>query len=140
MAAPGTIEHIGIISEVGDKLIRVSVKPESACGNCRARGSCSIGSDNERVIEVFTSSGDNYFVGEQIGVVIEQSMGMKALGLGYVLPFLVVLTILIILSHLGVNEGLTGILSLAALGPYYFGLGFFKKGLKKEFSFKAKKL
>jgi positive regulator of sigma E activity len=140
MAAPGSIEHKGIISEVGDKLIRVSVKPESACGNCRARGSCSLGSDDERIIEVFTSPGDNYFVGEQIGVVIEQSLGMKALGLGYVLPFLVVMTILIILSCLGVNEGLAGILSLAALAPYYFGLTFFKKGLKKEFSFRLKKL
>ncbi|MFP4366250.1 MAG: SoxR reducing system RseC family protein [Bacteroidales bacterium] len=139
MGSPGIIEHLGVISEIGDNLVKVHVTPESACGNCRAKGSCSLGSEDEKTIEINTSQGESYFVGEKIKVVLEQSLGMKALGLGYFLPFIIVLTILIILTSLDVSEGLAGLLSLATLMPYYVSLTLFKKVLKRQFSFKLKK-
>ncbi len=140
MTSSENIEHIGIISHISDKLVKVSILPESACGNCRARGSCSIGDTNEKTLEVFCSSGENYSVGEQIKVVMEHSLGIKALGLGYLLPFLIVLVQLILLTALGINEGMAGLLSLAILVPYYITLSYFKESLKKEFSFRLKKL
>ena len=140
MGSSGIIEHLGVISEVSGSIIRVSVTPESACGSCRARGSCSIGGNDEKVIDVLPSPGETYSPGEQIKVILEQTLGIKALVLGYLLPFLVVLAILIILTVLGVNEGMAGLLSLAILAPYYLCLAFFKERLKKKFSFRLQKI
>ena len=139
MASSGTIEHSGIISDVSDKLITVSIMPESACGNCRVRGLCSVGDKDEKTIEVFNQHGQIFSVGEQITVVLELSLGMKALGIGYVLPFFIVLSILIILLSAGLSEGFAGLLSLLSLAPYYYGLSFLKNKLKKEFTFRLKK-
>jgi positive regulator of sigma E activity len=140
MGSSGIIEHLGVISEVSGSIVRVSVTSEPACGNCHARGSCSVGGNNEKVIEVLPPPGEKYSPGEQIKVILEQTLGIKALILGYLLPFLVVLANLIILTVLGVNEGLAGLLSLAILVPYYLCLAFFKDRLKKEFSFRLQKI
>jgi positive regulator of sigma E activity len=140
MSYSGTIEHVGVISGISEKTIRVSVMPESACGSCRAKGSCSIGNNGEKTIDVPRPPGETYHTGEQINVVLEQSLGMKALGLGYFLPFLAVLSFLILLTSLGLNEGLAGVLSLAVLVPYYTALSFFRDSLKKEFSFRLRKI
>ncbi len=140
MGSSGTIEHLGIISEVNDKLVRVSVLPESACGSCRVRSSCSIGETGERVIEVLRRNGDSYSEGEEIRVILEQSLGLKALVIGYILPFLVVMFMLILLTSLGLSEGFAGLAALLSLIPYYAGLSFFSDKLKKEFSFRLQKL
>lgn len=140
MRPSGTIEHLGIISEVSDNLVRVSVLPEAACGSCSVRSSCSIGETGEREIEVFRRKGDSYSTGEEIRVILEQSLGLKALVIGYILPFLVVLFMLILLTSLGLSEGFAGLVALLSLIPYYTGLSFFRDKLKKEFSFRLQKL
>ena len=140
MASSGTIEHLGVVRYVSDKLVKVSIIPESACGNCHAKGSCSISNTNEKIIEIYKQQNENYSVGEETKVILEQSLGLKALGLGYMLPFLVLFTILIVLTSIGVKEGVAGLLALGSLIPYYFGLSFFRDSLKKEFSFRLKKM
>ncbi len=140
MGSSGTIEHLGVISEIGDKMIKVDVMPEQACGGCHAKGSCSIGSNAEKTVEVLPSPGEYYSVGQQIKVVLDQSLGIKALVIGYLFPFIVVLAMLITLTSLEVNEGIAALLSLAALVPYFAGLTFYRDRLKKEFSFRLKKI
>lgn len=140
MAAPGTIEHTGIIKDVSNNLVTVSILPESACGNCRVRSSCSVGDNSEKIIEVIKKRDDLYAVGEEIKVLLDQSLGIKALGLGYMLPFLLLMLILVILTSLGVNEGYAGLLAILSLVPYYTVLSFFRDKLKKEFSFRLQKL
>lgn len=140
MSSSGTIEHLGIISEVSDKLLIVSVLPQTACGSCRVRSSCSIGDTGEREIEVLRRKGDSYSAGEKIRVILEQSLGLKALVIGYIFPFLVVMFILILLTSVGLSEGFAGLMALLSLLPYYTGLSFFRDKLKKEFSFRLQKL
>ncbi len=139
MASSRTIEHVGVISDVNDKLVRVSIIPETACGNCRVRGSCSLGDKDEKIIDVFYPKNETYSVGEEIKVVLEQSLGMKAIGLGYILPFFILMSILIILTSLGFREIFAGLVAILSLAPYYYGLSLFGDRLKKEFSFRLKK-
>lgn len=140
MDSSGTIKHSGIISEITGKTVKVRVKPEAACSGCRARGSCSIGENEDRIIEVFTSTDEQYHTGEKITVVLEQSDGLKALALGYIIPFLILMTVLITLVSFDINEGLAGILSLLSIVPWYGGLSFFRNRLKREFSFRLQKM
>jgi positive regulator of sigma E activity len=140
MGAPGTIEHTGIVKEVNDNSVTVSILPESACGNCRVRSSCSVGESSEKIIEVIKKRDELYSTGEEIKVLLDQSLGIKALGLGYILPFLLLMLTLIVLTYWDVNEGLAGLLAILSLVPYYTVLSFFRDKLKKEFSFRLQKL
>jgi positive regulator of sigma E activity len=139
MASPETFEHLGIVCDVSDNLVKVKVMPEQACGNCRAKGSCSLNESGERTIEAYRKNEDTYSAGEKVRVKLERSLGIKALMLGYLIPFLITLLVLIFLIAGGINEGIAGLLALVSLVPYYFILSLFKDSLKKEFSFRLEK-
>lgn len=131
------IEHTGRIKEKqGNKLI-VSIIPNSACAACDAKGICSESSTTEKLIEVTDFTG-NYKVGETVDVFYAQSLGFRALFLGYVLPFLILLVTLIISFSITRHEGISGLLSLAVLVPYYAILYFTKDKIRKTFSFQIK--
>ena len=57
-----------------------------------------------------------YAVGEEVNVVMSQSQGFRAFFLGYLLPFLIIMFILITLTALGVKELLAGI-NCARISP-----------------------
>ena len=72
---------------------------------------------------------------EKVRVVLAQSLGFRALFLGYILPFLLVLTALLIASATVVSELVAGLISLSVLLPYYIGLKLFRGKLDRQFSF-----
>ena len=77
--------------------------------------------------------------GDQVTLFMKRSLGMKAVFLGYILPFLIVLISLIIFSLIIDNEGVAGLLSLAIVVPYYLILYRFRDDLKKTFEFSIQK-
>jgi positive regulator of sigma E activity len=139
MASPETFEHLGIVCDVTGNLVKVKVMPEEACGNCRAKGSCSLNESGERTIEAYCRNEDTYSAGEKVRVKIARSLGIKAIILGYLAPFLTTLLVLILLTSGGINEGIAGLLALGSLVPYYSILSLFRDSLKKEFSFTLEK-
>lgn len=134
-----TIEHKGFIQSIENGLIKVSILAQSACASCHAKGACSMSDMQDKTIDIYNNT-ENYKLGESVNVILEQKLGFKALFLGYMLPFIIVLTSLIILTATTHNEALSGLISLALLVPYYVGLYTQKEKLKKSFSFKIEKL
>ena len=133
-----TIIHSGIIHKVEDDKIIVNIIAQSACASCHAKGMCSIADMEEKSIEVHKISGRKYKEGEKVSVAMEKSMGTKAVMIGYVIPFFVVLISLIIFTIFTSNEGLAGLISLGLLIPYYLGVYFMRDKLKKVFTFKIR--
>jgi len=131
-----TIIHPGIIHKIENDKIIVNIIAQSACASCHAKGMCSISDLEEKSIEVLKKSGKNYKTGEKVNVAMESSLGTKAVMIGYVIPFLIVLISLIILTIITNNEGFAGLISLVLLIPYYFGVYFHRDKLKKTFTFK----
>lgn len=141
MSAASTVGHLGVVKIIEHNLIRVSILSKSACGSCHAKGACSLGESEEKMIDVFhNDSTTSFSIGEHVEVVMHESMGLKALFLGYLLPFLAVLSTLIVLISVTGDEKLSGLVSLATLIPYYISLYFFGNSLKKTFSFSVKKI
>ena len=68
------------------------------------------------------------------------SLGMQAVLIAYLLPFLLMLFTLIFTMHYFDNEPLAAGLSLAVLVPFYVLLYFFRNKLKKNFSFFIKQI
>lgn len=134
-----TIEHKGIVKEAeSDKLI-VSIITNSSCASCEVKGSCSASETEEKEIEI-RKFDDIYKVGEHVVVFFKESLGFRALFLGYLLPFIVLMTILIIATSIGLNEGTAGLMALGSLVPYYTIIFFLNKKIKKTFSFSIRKI
>ncbi|PLX08553.1 MAG: hypothetical protein C0596_06755 [Marinilabiliales bacterium] len=138
MSKNSTIEHSGVVSEITEDAVIVDLMVQSACSACHAKSVCGVDSA-QKSIEVRTTN-KAFSIGEKVNVIMRESLGMKALFLGYILPFLFVVTALLILLETGSSEGLAGLVSLSVLIPYYITLYFFKDKIKREFNFYIEKI
>ena len=133
-----SVEHKGIVEEINDQVIRVGFVSHSACSGCHARGACSLSDVESKYVEV-NSKGGEYSVGENVDILLKQSQGFKALWLGYVLPFLIMVFTLIVVMAISNREGLAGLAGISVLVPYYLGLYFFRDRVKEKFEFIIRK-
>jgi len=139
MREPIQIEHQGIIKKIKGNELTISVISKAACLSCSLKGACSISEIEEKTIDIVTDEASKYKLHENVYVYYKQSLGFRALFLGYLLPFLIVMTTLITTIAITGKEGLAGLLSLISLIPYYIILYFTKRNLKKTFSFSVRK-
>jgi positive regulator of sigma E activity len=128
------IAHKGIVKEVKDNSVLVRIISESACSACHSKGSCLVAGKVEKEVEVYTE-GRKYFPGNEVNIFLKESLGLKAVFLGYLLPFIVLVVVLFTVIEITGNELEGGISSIAAVGLYYTTLLFFRKHLKKVFNF-----
>jgi len=138
MGKNARIEHKGVISEIRDNMILVDLSVQSACAACHAKGVCG-GDSEQRTIEIKTDK-KSFDIGEIVNVIMKESLGMKALFLGYLLPFAVVVAALFVFLGVGLPEGVSGLLALASMLPYYIGLYLFRDRIKREFNFDIEKI
>ncbi len=129
-----TVSHEGIIKKVDGNKVEVSVVAQAGCASCQLKGVCSVGEVQEKVVEV-EISGFSFKEGQTVTIEMKQSLGTMAVLLGYVFPFVVILTGLIIFLQLGLDQGIAGILSLLLLVPYYGILYLSRKYLRKKFQY-----
>jgi sigma-E factor negative regulatory protein RseC len=134
--ASGTIIHPGIIQSISGDRVFIRILSQSACSTCHAKGACSIADVEEKIIEAIVDSSSNHKPGEQVMVRMEESLGYKAVIMGYVLPLIVLVGSIVIFLLVLKNEGLAALLSLFMLVPYYFVLYLFRNRLRKEFRFR----
>ena len=139
MSSEKVIEHMGFVKSIDANFIHVSILSQSSCASCSAKGMCNMSEMKEKEIEI-PKSNYEFTSGERVNVLMQESLGLSAMFLGYVLPFIVVLITLIVSSKYIESEVITGLLSLVVLVPYYFILYINKSGLKKKFSFTLQKI
>lgn len=133
-----SIEHSGIIEKIDNEGILVKIVSQSACASCHAKGYCSTSDQEEKEVLIKNFNG-HYFIGEKVNVLLERSQGMKAIMIGYVFPFLLVLVFLLILSSMDIGELKVGIISVSSLIPYYFTIFLLKDKINNKFSFSLRK-
>ena len=148
------IKHDGIIialNEDGTALVRIV--QTSACAACKAKAMCASAESAEKEMTVVLLGDEQWAVGNEVEVMVQQKMGWKAVVLAYLLPFFVMLAVMFVGNELlAMGDGATGILgdeakreavlgtvALCAMALYYLVLGMFKDRLQKEFSFTARK-
>ena len=133
------IEHKGRIDAIEGNRIKVHFVAMSACSNCHAKSVCTASDMEDKEIEVIDNNG-SFQVGEEVKVLLRQSLGFKALFFGYVLPFFLVLIALFSFSAILDSEPLVGLLSLGILLPYYLIIYYRKNHFKQSFSFELQKV
>ena len=78
--------------------------------------------------------------GDAVEVVIREQLAWKAVVLGYILPFVVMMVVLFVLNlTTRLDEAVTGTLALCSIAVYYLVLRLFRNRLQQTFSITARK-
>lgn len=139
MEHKSSVAHEGVIEKITSDTIVVRFVAHSACAACHVKGLCSVSESEEKIVEV-RNPGSGFSTGEVVEVLLAQTQGFKALVFGYVFPLLLVLLVLVISFAVSGREGLSALLSLGSLIPYYLGLWLFGKRISRSIEFRLKKL
>ena len=139
MGSSECIDQIGIVEEVREDSILVRFQSAPACGSCMAKSICAPGSDEKNLVEIHEKN-KSYHAGDPVKINISRSMGFRALFLGYLLPFIIVVLMLIITGIMGFSELVSGLASLLVLLPYYFILYLFREKVNQNFIFSVMKM
>ena len=130
------ITHPGIISKIEGGKAEVTIQVNSGCASCEIKGSCLISESVDKVIEVELDGHEIFAKGQMVSIEMKQSQGNWAVIFAYLLPFVLVIGSLVVLLGLGIDQGVSGLLSIATLIPYYLILFLMRNFFKKKFSYR----
>ncbi len=133
-----TIEHAGTVISINGGHAEVKIIQMSACSSCHAKSACTLSDTSEKIVTVQLKN-DDIKVGDSVVIEGTTSMGFLAVFYAFVLPFVLLLTVLIILSVITGNEGISALIALISLCPYYLILSLFKNKMKNKFVFNIRK-
>lgn len=130
------IKHLGIVENINGTHLKVRIVQNSACSACSVKGHCSASDTKEKIIDVYNVHAVPCKIGEHVMIVGTTSMGMKAVYLAFVLPFVVLFLVLVLSLHLtGGDESVSALFALTSLIPYYLLVYCFRNKISKNFMF-----
>ena len=132
------IEHEGIIDHIDGDTAHVKIDSVSACSGCHAKGVCTAADQEEKYLDV-PLHGAAYKQGDAVFVQVARHLGFRAVLLGYVYPFLLLMLVLIVMLSAGAPELRAGSIALLSIVPYYLLLFLFRNRISKSFTFSLKK-
>lgn len=134
------VEHSGVVEEVLSKIIKVRIVHESACASCHAKGACNASDMQEKIIDVYPLDIKSVKIGSNVIIQGQQSLGLKAAFIAYILPFILVAITLFVSYALTKDEAISGIASLVVLVPYFLLIKYLSPRLQKSFVFTLKQI
>ena len=99
-----TIKHLGIVENIQGSHLSVRIVQTSACAACSVKGHCSSADSKDKIIDIIDTAAASYQVGENVMVVGETSMGMQAVALAFIIPFVLLIFTLFLFMALIENE------------------------------------
>ena len=128
-----TISHEGIVTKITDDELEIKILAQSACAACHAKSACGMGEQAEKILTVPRPKDKDFTLNQKVNVKMAIGQGNKAAVLAYLIPILLLLAVLFVCLGLGVSEGLSALISIVALVPYYIILYLKRDKLKKQF-------
>ncbi len=126
--------HDGMVKAVGNGYVDVEIASTSACASCEAHSKCGFAESKNKTVGVPTSEWQSFEVGETVVVNIDQSRGMLAVWIAYVLPALVMIAAIVALSAVGAAEWLVAVAAIAILALYVAILYLLRRKIEKKFT------
>jgi len=133
------IRHKGIIEKIEKHKVLVKIIQKAACSDCHAKSVCMSADKKEKIIEVYDDSG-RYSLNEEVLISAQSSMGHFAVALAFIIPLTLIVAVIFAGIKISGNEGLSGLIGLSILVPYYFVLYIFRDRLKRTFVFTLSKI
>ena len=116
--------------------MKVRILQTSACASCKVASHCNASESKEKIVDVLNvQDTDSLKVGDPVVVSASGDVAGRALLLGFGLPFLVLVTVLVLVLLLTGREGLAALSGLVALIPYYLVLWLFRDTIRQKLAF-----
>ena len=131
-----TISHEGVVTKITDDVLEIKIVAQSACAACHAKSACTLSDQSERVLLVPRPQGQEFHLFQKVNVIMGVGQGNKAAVLAYLVPIVVLLGVLFACLGIGLSEGLSALIGIAALIPYYLILYSQRDKLKKKFEYR----
>ena len=130
-----TITHEGIVTKITDNELEIKILAKSACAACHAKSACTMSDMTEKTLTIPKPEGSDFQILQKVMVTMAVGQGNKAAILAYLVPFLLIMAVLFAMLGIGLGEGLSALIGLAALIPYYIILYLCRDKLKKRFEY-----
>ena len=129
------ISHEGIVTKITDDELEIKILAQSACAACHAKSACGIGEQAEKILTVHRPKSKDFALMQRVNVRMAIGQGNKAAVLAYLIPIILLLAVLFVCLGLGISEGISALLSVIALIPYYIILYLRRDKLKQKFEY-----
>lgn len=130
-----TISHEGVITKITDNELEIKILAQSACAACHAKSACGMGEQAEKILTVPRPKDKEFTLMQKVNVKMAIGQGNKAAILAYLIPIILLLAVLFVCLGLGISEGLSALISIVALIPYYIVLYLKRDKLKQKFEY-----
>lgn len=121
---PHANQHLGVVRGHENRKWQIVLANPDGCAVCH-RGLCFDGT-NEKMVEV-PERNHVLQLGQSVWVRVAEETGWRAIFIFYAVPFLLMVCMLMLAISLGLSEGLSGVLSLVVLVPYFSMLWLLRK-------------
>ncbi len=129
------IEQKGVVEALSEGMVKVKITSFSACANCQAKKGCNF--IDSKTKHIFVPAGESqYSIGETVRIFMKRSLGLRATLIAYIVPLVILITTLLVLSTLKLNELFVGSITLLILIPYFLLVYHYRESLKKTFTFR----
>ncbi len=128
-----SVFHEGIVTKISSEKITIALKGNINCEGCKAKMACGASESPDKEVEVFNNS-SQIQLNESVTIQLNRSLGLRAVFIAYVLPFILMMLVLLISSEFA-KEWIAGLLSILVLIPYYSILFLMKNSFKETFKF-----
>ena len=132
------ISHTGKVVEMTPEFTTVEILASSACSACHAKGLCGMSEEKVKAISVPTDPYATWNIGDEVNVMLKQSMGLKAVWISYVIPLIILMILILTLSAVRVGEVYAGLISVGGIALYYMAIYLMRDRLADEFVFYIK--
>ena len=130
------ISHQGVVKTIEGEHVRVSILQASACSGCAARQMCSSAEAKVKEVDILAPDAHRYRVGQEVMLEGRLSDGRMAAMIGYGIPLLLLILVLLVSVHLTNDERWAALWALLSVAFYYaFVYLFLRQRLQQRFSF-----
>ena len=130
------ISHSGIVESISDECVKVRILQTSACAGCKVASHCHASESKEKIVDVLNMSDTSRLkVGDDVMVIASRDVANRSLLLGFGIPLLILVGVLLFVLQLTGNEGFAALSGLLALIPYYFIIWLCRKKIQQQLAF-----
>ena len=130
-----TVSHEGVITKITDDTLEIKITAMSACAACHAKSACTMSDQTEKILTVPRPENQEFHLFQKVNVIMTVGQGNKAAVLAYLIPIVLLLAVLFTCLGLGLEEGLSALIGIAALIPYYIMLYLQRDKIKRQFEY-----
>ncbi|MBQ6236962.1 MAG: SoxR reducing system RseC family protein [Bacteroidales bacterium] len=131
--------HDGVVVSIQEQKVTVEMHVISACSTCKAHEKCAFVDKDDKIVQIETPDWKDYAVGDNVIVSVDESLGLLAVLLAYILPAILIIGSVVLLSRISDSEVLVAFTSIAITALYFLILYRAHHRLQKKFSFSLKK-